>query len=221
MISRDTAAFVRYHCLTKKQPLGKVAEANDLTVAQVQRILDGDLVPVSGERFVVQPSYTLRSRKLTPEQRLAIAHLICYGATLRCLSEAFGVQIRAIQHIKEALTVSSDNPVPRKKPEAGEMTFNVVAEARYAHYHLKQPVSLLAAKLFVNYKTLHGAVAFRTYRTAHGRKPIPAPALPTKVDEQAFWLYIYGADLDFIGESTGLSSDLVIGLVDDNSEVVQ
>jgi len=34
-------------------------------------------------------------------------------------------------------------------------------------------------------------------------------------------LYIYGADLDFIGESTGLHPDLVIGLVDDNSEVVQ
>ena len=221
MISRDTAAFVRYHCLIKKLPLGAVANANGLSVTQVQRILDNELVPPSDERFVVQPSYTLRSRKLTPEQRLGIAHLICFGATLRRLSEEFGVQIRAIQHIKETLTVCPDAPPTKARPVAGQMQFNAVAEARYDHYHNNLPVSLIAAKLFVNYKTLHGAISFRTYRPFHGRKAIPVPKFDTPAEKQAFWLYMYGADVGFIRESTDVEPDRVNHLLDVNSEVVR
>lgn len=221
MISRDTAAFIRFHILIKRMPVGKVAEMNNLSVAQVERILNNDLVSPYEERIVVQPSYTLRSRKLTPQQRMDIANLICFGATLRRLSEEFGVQVRAIQHIKEALTVKLNEQKQRKQPRDGVLTFNHVAEARYMHYHHKIPVSLLSAKLFVNYKTLHGAVAFRTYRPAHGRHPLPVMHISAEKDKQAFWLYIYGADLDFIKESTGVTERRVNKLLDDNSEVSQ
>lgn len=220
MISRDTAAFVRFHVLVKKLPIGSVAASNRLSVAQVQRILDNDLVPAP-ERYVVQPSYTLRSRKLSPEQRMDIANLICFGATLRRLSDDFGVQIRAIQHIKETLTISADQARSPQKREIGHLSFNAVAEARYDHYHNKQPVSLISAKLFVNYKTLHGAVAFRTYRPAHRRRPKPILRIEGDREKQAFWLYIYGADMDFIRESTGIESERVNQLLDNNSEVAR
>ena len=219
MISRDLAAKIRFEVLIKNRSPGSVARANSLSLSQIERIVDGILVPCPEERLVVQPPYTMRNRKLTTAQRMEVAHLICFGATLRKLSENYGVQIRAIQHIKENLTILADANARPRKPAAGKLCVNTVAEARYRYYQSGESVGLIAASLFTKYKTLYGALSFRSYRPQHGLMPKEKVTLEDPDDKMAFWLYIYGADKAFVKEATGIEPDKLQELVRLNSEV--
>ena len=221
MISRDQAAEIRHKILVVRRPLRAVASAYGLTASQVIRIVEGELVPVSQERFVIEPDYTVRSRKMTAHQRRECAHLICFGATTRYLADKYGVQLRAIQHIKKNFTQATD---PTTKPPAKRPTNlnpNVVAEARFDYYINNQTMSTIAAKLFVNFKALQKALTFKTHVPSHGRVPTQTRALGVGYEQRAYWLYIYGASEDFIQEATGVEPDRVRELVHSNSEVLQ
>ena len=218
MISRDLAARVRFEVLIQAVSPGTVARQHGLSLAQVERIVDGILVPCPEDRLVVQPPYTMRNRKLTTKQRVEVAHLICFGATLRKLSEIYGVQIRAIQHIKENLTIKTDTDKKPRKGTAGKLCVNTVAEARYRYYHDGESVGLIAASLFTKYQTLYGALSFRSYRPRHGLMPQEKVALKNPKEKMAFWLYIYGADPTFVKEATSIEPDKLQELVSNNSE---
>ena len=222
MISRDQAAEIRHKILVVRRPLRAVASAYGLTASQVIRIVEGELVPVSQERFVIEPDYTVRSRKMTAHQRRECAHLICFGATTRYLADKYGVQIRAIQHIKKRFTQTTDPTAQaaRKNP-AKHLSANVVAESRYEHYMRGQSISKLAAKLFVSYRALSYAMMFKTHVPSHGRIPKNRLSFADKHEKQAFWLHIYGATKDFIQEATGVEPDRVDELAVINSEVLQ
>ena len=218
MISRNTAAEIRLKVLVNKRPMRAVGSNYQLTVSQVIRIVENELVPPADERFVIEPDYTIRSRKLTVEQRLDAAHLICYGATLRYLAEKYGVQIRAIQHIKKNFTQStSGSPTkPKKKPNK-TLNANLAASARYEHFIKNKPVARIAAELFASYRRLLDAVNFVSYVPKHEQVPkekgLSFAAPPEK---EAFWLYIYGADEAFIQVSTGVDPDALMGVVSKN-----
>jgi hypothetical protein len=218
MISRNTAAEIRLKILIDKLPLRAVAANYKLTASQVIRIVENELVAPDDERFVLEPNYTVRSRKLTAAQRIEAANLICFGATLRYLAEKYGVQIRAIQHIKKNFTRSTSETPARPKAKANKvLNANLVAEARYEHFIKKKPVALLAAALFVSYRRLLAAINFESYIPKHGLMPKEKHLkLPTKADKQAFWLYVYGASEEFIEQATGLGRDKLNELVSEN-----
>tara|TARA_Y100000114_G_scaffold149617_2_gene164001 strand:- start:1505 stop:2170 length:666 start_codon:yes stop_codon:yes gene_type:complete len=220
MISRDTAAEIRLKVLIDKIPLRTVAASYKLTPGQVIRIVENELVTPIDERFVLEPDYTIRSRKLTVDQRLEAANLICFGATLRYLAEKYGVQIRAIQHIKKNFTRSTSGQQTRPQAKHNKvLNPNLAAEARYEHYITKKPVALIAAALFVSYRRLLDAVNFVSYVPKHGIVPKDKGLrLPTKEEKQAFWLYIYGADEAFIEQATGVGHDRLMLLVSENAQ---
>lgn len=218
MISRNTAAEIRLQVLILKKPLRTVAASYKLTASQVIRIIENELVAPTDERFVLEPDYTVRSRKLTAQQRIEAANLICFGATLRYLAEKYGVQIRAIQHIKKNFTRSTSGQQARPQAKANKvLNANLAAEARYEHWIVKKPVALIAAALFVSYRRLLDAVNFVSYVPSHEKVPKhKGLRLPSKSDKHAFWLFIYGADEAFIEEATGVGRDRLELLVSEN-----
>ena len=91
-------------------------------------------------------------------------------------------------------------------------------KARYRYYQNGESVGLIAASLFTKYKTLYGALSFRSYRPRHGLMPHEKVVLEDPDDKMAFWLYIYGADETFVQEATGIKADKLQELVRLNSE---
>jgi len=220
VISRDSAANIRYDVLVGGQNKGEVARAYDITVSAVERIVTGRLVPPPDERVVTRPNYTPRNRKLTPEQRVHIAHLICYGATMQGLADTYGVQVRSIQHIKEGYTARVGEASRNSRPHKGDMSHNLVAEARYRHTVRKEPIAMIAASLFVNYKNLHRAIQGKTFKTAHKLKlSLAGEALDAESQSgRVVHLFLYGADEGFISDTTDVPRDAVRSLVEAYTE---
>ena len=220
MISRDTAATIRYDIVVGKRPKGLVARENDITVSSVDRIVEGALVPIADERVVIPPNYTPRKRKITPEERVKIAHLICYGATLQRLADDYGVAVRAIQHIKEGFTARVGKDTKNSRPPQGDLSHNLVAEARYRHHVQGEAVGMIAAGLFVKYKNIYRAVVGKTYKPSHGlRLTAEGSALdPEGQTGRSLRLWIYGADAGFISDTTDIPRDAVRSLVDAYTE---
>jgi hypothetical protein len=220
MITRDTAANIRYDILVNKFQAFRVACDYDITVSALNRVVDGSLVPVADTRVVVQPNYTPRHRKLTPEQRVVIAHLICYGATLQGLANTYDVQVRTIQHIKDEYTARVGDATANSKPDQGELGHNLVAESRYQYTVMHEPIALIAARLFINYKNIYRAIKGKTFKTSHGRVlTVQGNTLdPESPPGRAVWLYLLGADVGFISDSTDIDQETVRGLIDAYTE---
>lgn len=217
MISRNEAAHIRYEVLVRGRNRGEVAREFDVTVSAVSRIVEGMLVPVAEDRVVVRPNYSPRSRVITAEDRVVIAHMICYGATLQSLADRYGVTVRAIQHVKEGFTarVGQQTKNSRKARAQGDLCPNVVAEARYRHHVQEEPITMIAAGLMAPYKNLYRAITGKTFRTSHGRvlrddAVVDKESLPGK----ALMLWLYGADIGFISDTTDVVREAVVALVD-------
>ena len=222
MISRDTAALIRYDVLKLGRPKHTVAREFDTTVSAIELIVSGQLVPPLEERVVVPPSYTPRTRVLTPEQRVKIAHLLCYGGTIQGLAAAQNPPVapRTIQHIKDGYTVRVEEASRNSKPQRGELGHNLVAEARWCHKVQGENAASIAARHMVNYKAIWRALKGRTYKTSHGRRLNETGRMldPESMTGKAVRLWLYGADYGFISDTTDIPVETVQVLVDAHTE---
>lgn len=210
MISRDTAALVRYAILNDKQTAYEVSRDHGLTVATVNRIVAGDLVPLNENRVVTQTGWRPRNRKLTIEQRTKIAYLICYGATLMKLANEHDVTLRTIQHIKDRWTTKVENSTRRgKKAREGQINADIAAEIRYRAEVLKQPLAFISAALFLPHKGVYRASVYKTHAPQHGQK-LNAAGTALDAESQAghaVRLWVYGASYGFIADSTDMQPE--------------
>ena len=216
MISRDDAADVRYAVLNDKQPLYEVSRDYGYTVSTITRIVSGDLVPLNENRVVTQTAWRPRNRKLTVEQRVKIAYLICYGATLMKLARKHDVTLRTIQHIKENWTAKVENGTRRGKAvREGQINQDIAAEIRYRHEVLKQSVGFIAAALFLPYKGVYRVTVNKTYTPLHGQKlNVDGVALDAETPVgYAVRLWVYGATFGFIADSTDLEAEHIKPLI--------
>lgn len=214
MISRDCAAQVRYDIYVARRPTHAVTMDANITAAELSRILDNAVAPPTEERVVISPDFNPRSRKLTAPQRVRIAHLLCFGATLQGLATQHDVRVRSIQHIKDAYTARVGESTLNSKAHAG-LNHNMVAESRFRHFVLKESPSVISARLFLNYKSIYRAINHKTYRTNHGlRLTAQAEGLDAESPSgKAVRLYLYGADVAFISDSTDLDQETVRTLI--------
>ena len=214
MISRDLAAQVRYDIYVSRRPTHAVTMDANITTATLTRVLEG-YPPPPEERVVISPNFSPRNRKLTAPQRVRIAHLLCYGATLQGLANEHDVRVRSIQHIKDAYTARVGESTQNSKTTTSGLNHNMVAESRYRHEVLGEAISLIAARLFLNYKSIYRAVKGKTYRTNHGLQlTMQARGLDAESPSgKAVRLYLFGADEGFISDSTDLDQETVRTLV--------
>lgn len=215
MISRDLAAQVRYDVYVSRRPTHAVTMDADITTSTLARVLENAIAPPTEERVVVAPDFSPRNRKLTTVQRVRIAHLICYGATLMGLAKEHDVQVRTIQHIKSCYTARVGESTLNSKATRPGINHNVVAESRYRHHVLGEAVSLIAARLMLNYRSIYRAIKGKSYRTNHGLQLTPQ-GMGIDAESQsgkAVRLFLYGADVAFISDCTDLDQETVRTLV--------
>jgi len=219
MITRMQAAQIRYCVRVDNESPHKVAAMYDLTTSAVNRIVEDHLVPPREERVVVPPGYAARSRKLTVEQRVKIAHLLCFGAPLQALAEEYDVRIRSIQHIKEHFTRRRGSGRRSNGPSAG-MNNNTAAEIRFMHWVQEVPLAMISAKLFISYKAVYRAAKNKSFVPTHGRRlTTAAKGLdPESQSGRALKLWLYGASEDFISAETDIPEDAVRALVFSSTE---
>lgn len=222
MISRNDAAAIRYAVIVGGRNRGEVAREYDVTVSAVDRIIEGSLVPVADNRVVIRPGYSPRSRVISAQDRNKIAHLLCYGATLQSLAESYGVAVRSIQHIREGYTLRvgretrNSKQRPRKK---GELSPNLVAEARYRHNVLAEPLASIAATLFVPYKNLHRAVRGVTFSSSSGWSLKDGVVIDWESPPgHALRLWLEGADEGFACDAADISRDSLRAMIANMAE---
>lgn len=213
IVDRELAANLRYQHFDLGRPLRDLSGEFNLSLGQVQRVMSGGLCQPTEERVVVNPDFSPRNVKLTPDDRASIAARLCYGASLRSLAAEYGVAVSSIQHVKEyytqrtTATTANTRGHAKKHAAPGEMTMDLAAEMRYLHNVRGLTLGELAARYMVPYPVAHRAARGETFRPTPPRRLAPASdgLDPESEVGMAVYLLAFGASTQFVADTCHVS----------------